>query len=164
MATTEHVAIAGRSRNLALVLAGFGQAKRGIAYRSAAAISATLPEAITGRRISYVASDSYLFPLSVRDNLILWTQASDRCAMPCRTIAIAAKRQLAVLRPQRSGNPPLDPAADWVDYEAAGAADAQDLLRKLLDVIADRRVSERRRLSIRPARHHRSCRAQGSGG
>jgi putative ABC transport system ATP-binding protein len=94
-----------------------------------------LPEAITGRHIAYVASESYLFPNSVRENLTYGLKHR-----PLRDAvqddAVRRKRQLAILEATRSGNPALDPAADWVDYEAAGATDAQDLLRKLLDVIA----------------------------
>src|SRR3546814_13903714 len=31
---------------------------------------AVLPEAVTGRRMAYVGQDSYLFPVSLRDNLL----------------------------------------------------------------------------------------------
>src|SRR5262249_27205814 len=45
------------------------------------------------------------------------------------------KRQFMIVEAQRAGNPPLDPKADWIDYDEAGASDAQGLLRRLLDII-----------------------------
>jgi putative ABC transport system ATP-binding protein len=133
--TTEHVAIAGEGREaLALALAGLVKASGG-SLTVAGRDMASLPEAITGRRISYVGSDSYLFPVSVRDNLIYGLKHR-----PLRTADTddtdRRKRQFAIVEAQRAGNPALDPRADWVDYEATGAADGQDLLRKVLDVIA----------------------------
>src|SRR5262249_46991846 len=66
----QHVAIVGEGREfLALALAGIIKPTAGsisIGGRDLAA----LPEAVTGRRISYVGSDGYLFPVSVRDNLL----------------------------------------------------------------------------------------------
>jgi putative ABC transport system ATP-binding protein len=133
--TTEHVAIAGEGREtLAVALAGLVKPSAGSLTVGGRDIS-ELPEAITGRHIAYVASDSYLFPNSVRENLIYGLKHR-----PLRDAvqddAVRRKRQLAILEAKRAGNPPLDPAADWVDYEAAGATNAQDLLGKLLDVIA----------------------------
>jgi len=135
VATTEHVAIAGEGREtLALVLAGLVKPSAGSLTVGGRDLS-ELPEAITGRRIAYVASDSYLFPVSVRENLIYGLKHR-----PLRDAAQddgdRRKRQLVVAEARRAGNPALDPDADWVDYEAAGAADAQDLLRKLLEVTA----------------------------
>ena len=132
---TEHVAIAGEGREtLAMVLAGLVRPSGGSLTVGGRDIS-ELPEAVTGRRISYVASDSYLFPVSVRENLVYGLKHR-----PLRDAKVddnqRRKRQSAVVEAKRAGNPALDTAADWVDYEAAGATDAQDLLHKLLEVTA----------------------------
>jgi len=133
--SSEHIAIAGEGREtLAMALAGLIRPSAGSLTVGGRDIS-DLPEAITGRHIAYVASESYLFPNSVRENLTYGLKHRPlRAAV--QDDAVRRKRQLAILEATRSGNPALDPAADWVDYEAAGATDAQDLLRKLLDVIA----------------------------
>jgi putative ABC transport system ATP-binding protein len=132
---TEHVAIAGEGREtLAVALAGLVRPSAGSLTIGGRDIS-ELPEAIVGRHIAYVASDSYLFPNSVRENLIYGLKHRPlRDAM--HDDAERRKRQLAILEAKRAGNPPLDPAADWVDYQAADATNAQDLLGKLLDVIS----------------------------
>jgi len=133
--TTEHVAFAGEGREtLAQVLAGLVKPSGGSLTVGGRDI-ASMPEAISGRRISYVGSESYLFSISVRENLTYGLKHRPlRDAAP--DDSDRRKRQLAIVEAQRAGNPPLDPAADWIDYGAAGATDAQDLLGKLLDVIA----------------------------
>jgi len=133
--TTEHVAVTGEGREtLALVLAGLVKPSSGSLVVGGRDIS-ELPEAIIGRRISYVSADSYLFPVSVRENLTYGLKHR-----PLREATSddgeRRKRQLALVEAVRAGNPALDPAADWVDYEEAGAADARDLLDKLLNVLA----------------------------
>ncbi|HUL09291.1 MAG TPA: ABC transporter transmembrane domain-containing protein [Candidatus Acidoferrum sp.] len=133
--TTEHVAVTGEGREtLALALAGLVRPSGG-SLKIGSRDMADLPEAVIGRRISYVGSDSYLFPVSVRDNLVYGLKHR-----PLREAAAEdadrRKRKLMIVEAQRAGNPPLDPKADWIDYDEAGASDAQDLLRQLLDVIA----------------------------
>jgi putative ABC transport system ATP-binding protein len=132
---TEHVAIAGEGRDaLAMTLAGLIKPAGGSLTVGDRDIAA-LPEAVTGRRISYVGSDSYLFPVSVRDNLIYGLKHR-----PVRAASTDGgddhKRRWAIMEAQRAGNPDLDPAADWVDYEAAGVAGPDELLNHLLDVVA----------------------------
>ena len=85
-----------------------------------------LPEATTGRHLIYAGPDPYLFPLSVRDNLLYGlkhrpTRERDYAAEALR------RREDAVREATRSGNPTFDVAADWIDYEAAGVADAEEL-------------------------------------
>jgi putative ABC transport system ATP-binding protein len=110
--SSEHIAIAGEGREtLAMALAGLIRPSAGSLTVGGRDIS-DLPEAITGRHIAYVASESYLFPNSVRENLTYGLKHR-----PLRDAvqddAVRRKRQLAILEATRSGNPALDPAADW---------------------------------------------------
>ena len=86
-----------------------------------------LPEYVIGARLAYVGQDTYLFPLSVRDNLLF--------GLKLRPVAPAAYDEATkVIREafwkesERAGNPAFDPNADWVDYELAGATGPADLL------------------------------------
>jgi putative ABC transport system ATP-binding protein len=129
-----HVAIAGEGREtLALVLAGLLKPAGGSITIGARDIP-SLPEAVTGRRMSYVGADPYLFPLSVRDNLVYGLKhrplrQRDHDPDDHR------KREWAMKEALRAGNPPLDIAADWTDYEAAGAAGPADLAQRLVEVL-----------------------------
>ena len=80
---------------------------------------AELPEAVTGRRMTYVPQDAFIFPGTVRDNLLYGVK--HRPVRPrerdAQTEAAWAK---AVAEARRAGNPDLDPQADWIDYAALG--------------------------------------------
>ena len=131
----DHVAIAGEGREfLAHVLAGLVKPTGGSVVVAGRDLT-TLPEAITGRRISYVGSDAYLFPLSVRDNL-LYGLKHRPLNEPEYDEEGRRKRAWAVLEAQRAGNPDLDPHANWIDYEAAGASGMQELTERLLETLA----------------------------
>ncbi len=133
--TTEHIAIAGEGRDtLALVMAGLVKPSAGSIAVGDRDI-ASLPEAVTGRRISYVGSDSYLFPVSVRDNLIYGLKHRPLRETPLSD-GDGQKHHWALMEAQRAGNPILDPAADWIDYAAAGVAGPQELLPRVLDIVA----------------------------
>jgi len=95
---------------------------------------ATLPEPVLGARVSYIGQDTYLFPLSVRDNLLY--------GLKHRPVADAvyaedrrAERELFRRESQRAGNPDLDPAADWVDADLAGAATSDELLQRMAEAL-----------------------------
>lgn len=87
----------------------------------------SMPEYMLGSRAAYVGQETYLFPLSVRDNLLF--------GLKHRPVASAkyddaqrALREAFWRESERAGNPPLDPTADWIDYELAGASGPADLL------------------------------------
>ena len=95
---------------------------------------ATLPEAVTGARISYVGQDVYLFPHSVRDNILYGLKR--RPVKPAEYDEAAQRhRDRFVIEARRSGNPDLDPGDDWVDYEAAGATGPGDIDRRIVEVL-----------------------------
>jgi putative ABC transport system ATP-binding protein len=93
-----------------------------------------LPLAVSGRRTGYVGPTSYLFSVSVRDNLLLGLRhhpgpTSDYDA------ATAALRERAIEEARQSGNSDLDTAADWVDYQQAGVADSTALESRIVEVL-----------------------------
>ena len=95
---------------------------------------AELPEAVTGRRMSYVAGDSNFFPLSIRDNLLygLKHRPVDKLDTEPDDPKTA---ELARMETARAGNPDFNIFADWVDYAAAGAAGPYDIDGRLREVI-----------------------------
>ncbi len=93
-----------------------------------------LPEEVTGSLIGYVGQDVYLFPHSVRDN-ILYSLKHKPLRPPELDDEKRREREAFLFESRRSGNPDLDPLADWIDYEAAGAADRDTLDEKLLEIL-----------------------------
>jgi len=92
-----------------------------------------LPQAVTGRRLSYVGPETYLFARSVSDNLLYGLkhrpvrEAADR-GTPARTSWFAEAA--------RAGNSTLDVTADWIDYAAVGVAGPEALTRRLIEMLA----------------------------
>jgi putative ABC transport system ATP-binding protein len=86
-----------------------------------------VPEYVMGARTAYIGQETYLFPLSVRDNLLFGLK--HRPVVPASyDTATQAIREAFWREAERAGNPPLDPTADWIDYELAGATGPDDLL------------------------------------
>jgi putative ABC transport system ATP-binding protein len=96
---------------------------------------ATLPIAVTGRRLGYVGATPYLFAGTLRDNLLLGLRHH-----PVRPAeyapATAKRRSTQIYEAQRSGNIDLDLHADWLDYESAGVADSEGLSIRITEVLA----------------------------
>jgi putative ABC transport system ATP-binding protein len=86
------------------------------------------PEAITGRALAYVGPSAYLFPVSVRDNLLYGLRHH-----PVREAvyegAALKEHKFQMKEAQRTDSTLLDYNADWVDYRAAGASGPEDLER-----------------------------------
>ncbi len=93
----------------------------------------SLPESVTGRLISYAASDTYLFSGSLRDNLFYGLKHAPLKPAVYDDGGIARKWQEkeALL----SGNPSFDINGDWIDYTAAGANGQHDLLNSVVPVL-----------------------------
>jgi putative ABC transport system ATP-binding protein len=100
-----------------------------------------LPESVSGRRFAYVGDESYLFPLSLRENLIYGLKHR-----PLRPFAYEGDARMEYDRrlreALRSGNPPLDTGADWVDLAAAGVADRGELEQRVVALLADAEFDE----------------------
>src|SRR5882757_8205077 len=86
-----------------------------------------LPEYVLGARTAYVGQETYLFPLSVRDNLLFGLKIRP-VAPASYDEATRTLREAFWREAERAGNPALDPNADWIDYELAGATGPADLL------------------------------------
>src|SRR6516162_2670563 len=93
-----------------------------------------VPLAVSGRHIGYVGPTTYLFSTSVRDNLLLGLRHRPN-RMPEDDSSDAAPPARAIEEARQSGNSDFDVAADWVDYRQAGAADAADLDRRIVEVL-----------------------------
>jgi putative ABC transport system ATP-binding protein len=100
-----------------------------------------LPEHVLGARTGYVGPDTYLFPLSVRDNLLFGLK--NRPVAPA-TYDDATKmvRETFWKESERAGNPALDPNADWIDYELAGATGPADLLPRIVETLRQVELDE----------------------
>jgi len=100
-----------------------------------------LPEYVIGARLAYVGQDTYLFPLSVRDNLLFGLKI--RPVVPATyDEATKALRETFWKESERAGNPAFDPNADWVDYELAGATGPADLLPCMVQVLKQVELDE----------------------
>ena len=92
------------------------------------------PEALTGRALGYVGSPAYLFPASVRDNLLYGLKHR-----PIREASYegdaAREREFQLREAKRTGNTPLDINADWIDYEAAGVAGPEEMDARIVELL-----------------------------
>ena len=124
----EHVAVVGGAGSgkdeLALMLAGLIEPTSGSTSIGGRDL-ATLPEAVTGRRIAFVGPQPHLFSASLGDNLYY--------GLKHRPYADVAKdgqaRTHARAEAAITGNTTRDIEADWIDYGAAGAETPADLTR-----------------------------------
>lgn len=92
------------------------------------------PEAVTGRAIAYVGSPSYMFPVSVRDNLLYGLK--HRPGKPRDYDGEALReREFHVREAGRTGTPESDINADWIDYQAAGVSGAGELEARIVEVL-----------------------------
>ncbi len=93
-----------------------------------------LPESVVGRMISYVGPDSYMFTDSLRANL--YYGLKHRPLKPADYTGHDLADHTRWLADARaSGNLDMDINADWIDYEAAGVADEDELENRALEVL-----------------------------
>jgi putative ABC transport system ATP-binding protein len=132
-----HVAVIGQGgsgkNELALVLARLTRPTSGRVMIGGMDL-ATLPTAVTGRRIGYVGAAPYLFAGTLRDNLLLGLR--HRPIRPAEYDPATAKRRSnQIYEARRSGNIDFDIHADWLDYESAGVADKESLSARIAEVL-----------------------------
>ena len=92
------------------------------------------PEAVTGRAISYVGSAAYLFPVSVRENLLYGLKHRPVREKEYSGDALRL-RDIDLRESSRAGNSTSDIQADWIDYEAAGVSGAEEMDARILEVL-----------------------------
>jgi len=88
---------------------------------------ADMPESVTGRRMSYVGPQSFIFNATLNDNLFYGLRHRPLIAKEYDAEEAAVKAEFAN-EAVESGNVSFDLEADWTDYAAAKATDASDLL------------------------------------
>ncbi len=93
-----------------------------------------LPESITGRRIGYVPAEISLFFGSLGENL---TYGLKHAPFKAKDYDEAGKKQRKweLAEAKNAGNSELDIAADWTNYQAAGATDHKDLIFKVMETL-----------------------------
>jgi putative ABC transport system ATP-binding protein len=93
-----------------------------------------LPEAVVGARMSHVGQDVYLFPVSVRDNLLYGLK--QRPVVPAQYPEATARLRATLLsETRRAGNADFDPRADWVDIALADVSDQQAMTAHIIAVL-----------------------------
>ena len=134
----EHVAIVGPSgggkEELGLLAARLATVTGGRAHLDGAALE-ELPQAVFGRGAAYVGPSASLFNATVRENLLFGLRHRPLRPADAGPEA-AARRDARAAEARRSGNSDADIGADWVDYEAAGAAPGQEMVRRMVEVLA----------------------------
>jgi putative ABC transport system ATP-binding protein len=102
-----------------------------------------LPEAITGRQITFVGYPAHVFAGTIADNLLFGLR--HRPVRPRELEGAAAEIfRRSQLEAELSGNSPYDSEADWIDYQAAGLSGPEEVVpaavRALVMVRLDRDV------------------------
>ncbi|WP_162917196.1 ABC transporter ATP-binding protein/permease [Dongia deserti] len=133
----DHLAIVGFNGSgkevLGLILARLTWPTTGT-LRWGNADMATLPEGAIGRHISYVADETYLFPLSILDNVVYGLK--HRPIAPAHYEGRALMHyQRRITEARRTANPTLDIYAQWIDFGAAGVDDLAGLKRRIIDLL-----------------------------
>jgi putative ABC transport system ATP-binding protein len=99
------------------------------------------PEAVTGRVTGYVGAVSYLFPVSVRENLVYALKHH-----PVREREYEdrerADREFWLHEAMRTGNCLLDIKADWIDYQSAEVSSAEEMEVRIHEVLATVELGE----------------------
>ncbi|HWM43775.1 MAG TPA: ATP-binding cassette domain-containing protein [Burkholderiales bacterium] len=130
----QHAAIVGRpgsgASELAQLLARVVQPSSGSLELGGVDITRA-PEALTGRAIGYVGSPAYLFPASVRDNVLYGLKHRPIQERSHDKDAAEARRREAA----RTGNSTLDIEADWIDYAGAGCSGAEDCDQRIVGLL-----------------------------
>jgi putative ABC transport system ATP-binding protein len=92
------------------------------------------PEMVIGQTFAYVGTPAYLFPLSVRDNLLYGLKHRPIREAAYEGEALAARR-FQLREAERTGTPTYDINAQWVDYAAAGVAGPEEMDARILEVL-----------------------------
>ena len=132
-----HVAIVGTGasgkEDLALLMARLVAPNKGALSVNGQGMDG-LPEAITGRRISYVDPSGFIFAASFGENLFYGLKHRPMVAPKYEGDA-AAKWANHLAEAEAAGNITYDIAADWIDYAAAGVDGMEALKVEALRIL-----------------------------
>jgi len=92
------------------------------------------PESVTGRALAYVGPAAYLFPVSVRDNLLYGLRHYPLREATYEGEALDEYRFQA-REEKRTDSTQLDFNADWTDYAAAGASGPEDIEARIVEIL-----------------------------
>jgi putative ABC transport system ATP-binding protein len=93
------------------------------------------PEAVTGRALAYVGPSPYLFPMSVRENLLYVLKHRPVGEATYEGDALK-EREFQLREAARTGSTTLDFGADWTDYESIGVAGPEALEERILEILS----------------------------
>ena len=134
----DHIAIVGRqpggASELAQMLARLVPPTSGTIEMGGMDITRA-PEAVTGRALGYVGSPAYLFPVSVRDNIVYGLKHRP-VREPDYEEHVRRERELQLKEAARTGNSTLDINADWIDYAAAGVAGPEEMDARIVQLLS----------------------------
>ena len=137
VALGHHVAIVGSSgsgkEDVALLLARLIEPSKGTLSVSGQEMEG-LPEAITGRRISYVGATGFIFSASLGGNLFYGLKHRPLVEAKYEGNAVA-KRANDLSEARAAGNITYDIGADWIDYTAAGVEGMEALKVEALRIL-----------------------------
>ncbi len=91
-----------------------------------------LPEGIIGRWVGYAGQDTYLFPVSMRENL---TYGLKHEPVGEADDAMHPRKAWINRETQRAGNAPFDIDAEWVDYQSVDVEGPEALSKRMLEVL-----------------------------
>ncbi|CAM3457194.1 ABC transporter ATP-binding protein [Agrobacterium radiobacter] len=102
-----------------------------------------LPESLTGRRISYVSSDSYFFHASLKDNLLYGLKHAPLADRDYEGAALE-HRKWEIREAKMAGNPLIDINSEWIDYASSPAGDGkpENLIQAILAVLDSVELSQ----------------------
>ncbi|RWX77264.1 ABC transporter ATP-binding protein [Neorhizobium lilium] len=91
-----------------------------------------LPEAVTGRQITYASSDSYFFHGTLKDNLLYGLKHAPSTPEP-ENADDATARRWEIEEAERAGNSIHHPDADWIDIRSTSVSTGgpDDLARSI---------------------------------
>jgi putative ABC transport system ATP-binding protein len=89
---------------------------------------------VIGQTFAYVGTPAYLFPLSVRENLLYGLKHRPMREAEYEGEALAARR-FQLREAERTGTPTYDINAEWVDYAAAGVSGPEEMDARILEVL-----------------------------
>ncbi len=95
-----------------------------------------LPEAKTGRRVGFVPSEVSLFFGTFGDNLLYGLKNAPQIKKEYNGDEKAAHKN-TIMESRQTGNSTLDINDDWINYQAAGVENYDELVLKIMDILKD---------------------------